>query len=154
MPLLEIRSARLVLIPLCAAVCILVGCGGEDQPPTFAVSGTVIFPDKKPLVGARIQFRAEGESTTITARGTTDDQGRFELTTFSQGDGAIEGNHLVAVSAYVPDDFDGMTAAERRRAMFPIDPKFKSYETSGLTATVTTNPEENDFNFTVTQMRR
>ena len=120
------------------------GCG-PAKPQTYPSGGVIKYSDGSPLVDARILFRAVGTSPVISASGSTDAQGRFELTTFEPGDGAIEGQHMAAIMPFIPDDFDGMSAAERQRAMFPIDPDFKDFEKSNLKFTVTTNPAENQF---------
>ncbi len=71
------------------------GCGaGDDRPGTAPVSGTVIYRDQ-PVAGAMVSFIADGAPRAAT--GETDEQGRFTLTTFDPGDGAVLGPHVVTV---------------------------------------------------------
>ncbi len=137
---------------LCLGLIPWTGCG-PAKPKTYPAGGVIKYADGSPLIDAQIQFRAVGTSPSVVARGSTDNQGRFELTTFEPGDGAIEGQHMAAIMPYIPDDFDGMSAAERQRAMFPIDPIFKDFEKSKLEFTVTTDPAKNQFEVKVWQLK-
>jgi len=88
--------------PSCHAMAVLamlglmVGCG-PNRPEMAPVSGTVLY-EGKPLEGATVKFMPEGEGRPAT--GTTDAEGRFTLTTFEKGDGAVVGDHVVTVSKY------------------------------------------------------
>ena len=71
----------------------LSGCGPQS-PPTAKVEGVVTL-DGKPIEGAAVVFTPpEGRMAT----GATDSSGRFLLSTFKQGDGALLGQHRVTVS--------------------------------------------------------
>ncbi|MEN1680543.1 MAG: hypothetical protein AAGJ46_13215 [Planctomycetota bacterium] len=59
------------------------------------MSGT-ISANGKPLVEAGVTFTPVGGGRPAWA--TTDEQGRFELTTFSDRDGALVGGHIVTVA--------------------------------------------------------
>jgi hypothetical protein len=72
----------------------VAGCGPE-RPQTIGVTGTVTL-DGEPLEGAVVGFTPEGGGRPAT--GTTDAEGRFRLTTFDDGDGALPGRHLVTVA--------------------------------------------------------
>lgn len=74
------------------------GCGGGDRPQVYSVSGTIIYKDK-PVEGATVNFYTEGSPR--VAGGVTDAAGKFELTTFDTGDGAVAGDHIVTVSKQV-----------------------------------------------------
>ena len=78
----------------------LGGCGGESGPPLHRVTGTVLYDDQ-PVEGAVVAFR--GDQALQLATGTTDDQGRFTLTTRRPGDGAVAGRHTVTVSKFIVD---------------------------------------------------
>ncbi len=69
------------------------GCSGR-YPATVPVHGTVRM-DGKPLAGGRIDFRPE-EGRLATA--AIDPEGRYALTTFRPGDGAVPGTHRVTVT--------------------------------------------------------
>jgi hypothetical protein len=71
----------------------LSGCG-PDRPATIAVDGTVTL-DGEAVEGASVTFIPGGEGK--IAMGTTDSSGKFTLTTYEPGDGAIAGTHKVTV---------------------------------------------------------
>lgn len=73
------------------------GCGASN-PSTYPVTGTVTYQGK-PLAGANVGFSATDENTR-GAIGVTDSQGKYTLTTFEQGDGAMAGTFKVTVSKY------------------------------------------------------
>lgn len=79
----------LTLLPV-----LLLGCGGDAPAPTVPVTGRLTF-EGKPVAGASIDFvPGEGRAPAIAI---TDENGEFELSTFSQGDGAVIGTHTVTV---------------------------------------------------------
>lgn len=81
--------------------CSFAGCGGagdEGGVPVYPVSGAVTMFNK-PLSGATIIFAPEGDQPTAT--GTTDAEGKYQLTTYEFGDGAAEGSYRVIVSKSV-----------------------------------------------------
>ena len=148
------RQGRMfALVSLAAFLC--AGCSrGPEQPPTFPVSGTVTS-NGKPVERATIVFvpAANGEP----AAGITDANGKYQLTTFSAGDGAQAGEYRVKVSKY---DTKPPTADEKQRYMTqeqeqkiyaenerPTPPsknllpkKYESEETSGLAHSVKDKP--------------
>lgn len=81
------------------------GCGGGgEQYDVVPVSG-VVTCQGEPVVGGVVNFtpqpakdkdRAAGRPGRV-ALGVTDENGRFELTTYENGDGAIIGRHTVTV---------------------------------------------------------
>lgn len=88
---------RRTLIQFCGVVwlvAVLGGCGGGG-PELHPVSGTVSYRGEM-VQGATVTFRCE-EANTI-ATGTTDAQGRFELSTYQAGQGAVAGKHTVTVT--------------------------------------------------------
>jgi len=107
------------------ALCgLLAGCG-ETTAPVYRVTGTVTFNDQ-PLTTGSVVFVPKGGGP--TAQGTIGADGKYSLTTFNDGDGAVPGMHSVMVSA-VKDN--GPEAA----ATALIPDKFAS-EQSGLTGEV------------------
>lgn len=58
------------------------------------VVGTVTYRGQ-PVAGAKISFMTVGAPRSAT--GTSDATGRFALSTFSEGDGALVGSHIVTV---------------------------------------------------------
>lgn len=118
-----------VLIVLSA---IAAGCGGP--PKTYLVHGTVLFPDGQPLTRGTVEFETFHQNKAITASGEIDKDGTFQLGTFGPNDGAIAGEHRVAVIS----DYVIGTGVERPGELPPplLDPKFRSFKTSGLKFTV------------------
>jgi hypothetical protein len=117
-------------LSLVAWLC-MAGCGASSLP-TYPVTGEVVFPDGSPLSGGVVEFRSLQGTPAVVARGEIGQDGKFSLTTFKPGDGAIAGEHQVMVSPAMPRDTDDLPPAERLRVMQGIDPKFTSYQSSGL----------------------
>jgi len=92
---MKARSGWAVLMAaLVAAAC--CGCGGKaDKTGTLKAGGRVTYKGE-PVSGATVTLvpQARGRA----AVGTTDDSGRFQLTTLSPGDGALPGTYKVTVT--------------------------------------------------------
>jgi hypothetical protein len=86
----RVFAALLVLLPL--------GCNGKEPVKTHPVSGRVLY-DGKPAAGVKVFFLPTSAPTVpvipSNPRGVTDASGRFQLTTFTDGDGAAEGGYQV-----------------------------------------------------------
>jgi len=111
--------ALLLLLP------ILAGCGGKYT--TYRVSGKVTLRDGTPLEGLSVVFQCQEPA--ITATGTTDAGGNYRLGTVEPGDGAPAGTYRVAVTEPQGDDPENPQPPR-------IDPKYGSFQTSGLKFTV------------------
>jgi hypothetical protein len=86
-------ATAITLVAVAAAGC---GGGGSASAPKLAkVKGTVTYKGKA-IAGALVGFHAENAPR--AAQGTTDSEGRFELTMFNTGDGALVGDNVVTVS--------------------------------------------------------
>jgi hypothetical protein len=132
------------------------GCG-PSQPSTTKVTGTVTY-NGEPVEGATVVFGAASEGGRA-ATGVTDSAGKFTLTTFEQGDGAVPGSYTVAISK--TETIGGMSAEEEHAAMEAgeeveeaetiqhLPEKYLNGPTSGLTAEVTADGR-NDFTFELT----
>ena len=85
--------------PAAAIICLalLSGCWGDasDRPEVVPVRGKVLY-ENKPVAGARVVFL--NDRAPRAAAGETDEQGRYELTTFEPGDGAVPGEHSVLIA--------------------------------------------------------
>lgn len=81
--------------------CALLGCN-ESEIPVAHVHGTISI-DGKPLAGGRIMFAPQPNGKNINpgkpAYGRLDDEGRYELSTFGEHDGAVIGTHLITITA-------------------------------------------------------
>lgn len=109
-----------------------LGCG-DGRPDRVPISGVVTI-DGQPLAHGSILFKpANGRS----AGGALDSQGRYFLTYYEKGDGAVPGEYTVAVSA---NEQLGETAMR-----WHAPRKYSNPETSELKATVD-EPRE-DLNF-------
>ncbi len=121
----------------------LVGCN-QGQLPTYRAGGKVTFTDGNPLEGGMVTLRAIEAPKPISARGDIQPDGTFQLSTFSEADGALEGEHQVAIQPPPPPvgiDRDKI----RTLPPPPFDEKYMEFETSGLTVTVTRKAADNDF---------
>lgn len=79
---------------LLAACLAIAGCAKPGRAPTAKASGT-LSAGGAPLTGVNVTFTpAAGRS----ASATTDAEGRFSLSTFAPGDGAVPGKHRVTLS--------------------------------------------------------
>jgi hypothetical protein len=123
-----------LLTALLAMVC-LGGCGSRKLA-TYPVSGKVTFENGAPLsTGGIIMFQsvAAKDQPVSTAAGTIEADGTFKLSTFTDGDGAPAGKYRALV---MPKRDAGNAGQFGRTPAPPLDPRFQSYDTSGLTFTV------------------
>ena len=93
------------LIRCLACSCVLLltgGCGGSDGPELGRVTGKVTLGGK-PLAKASVQFIPEKARMSA---GTTDDEGKYELTYTRTEKGAIPGTHTVRVTTYIAKNAD------------------------------------------------
>jgi len=89
------RRCKLVVGLVCAAGVMLGSGCGQGRPKLVKVSGQILI-DGQPLPKAAIQVLPQGGRP---ATATSDEQGRFTLTTFESGDGVMPGTHPVIVVA-------------------------------------------------------
>lgn len=89
----------------------LSGCssGQAEHYDVVPVSG-VITCQGKPVANATVNFTPQGSDAAAEGRpgrvalGITDKDGRFQLTTYENNDGAIVGKHLVTVGLNRDED--------------------------------------------------
>jgi hypothetical protein len=100
----------------------LVGCpGGSGGLQTYPAGGVVKFSDGQPISGATVTFLSpQGE----LARAITDAEGKFQLGTREDTDGAVEGKHRVAV---VPEIVRGSKSPPP-----PVPDRYQVAENSGI----------------------
>lgn len=70
-----------------------VGCSKSDKE---AVSGQITLKDGTPVAGANVLFRSD--KTGRSARGVTDVEGHYELSTLTPGDGIQAGKYYVTLT--------------------------------------------------------
>jgi len=109
------------------------------------VTGMVTL-DGKPVADAAVLFTPVGGGP--PASGTTDGEGRFQLTAVNQP-GAVPGEHQVTITKQTMHGItaDGMPGPEGIRIEWHVPEKYSKPETSGLKANV--SRQETDFTFTL-----
>ncbi len=123
--------------------------------PTYPVSGVVVLKDGSTLErGGRVVFQLIDSDPLITAKGYFESDGKFELTTYTKGDGAPAGEYEVMVVATVPEDQGNMSTREYLKAMNPIDIRYKNAKSSGLRFTVSPETAPHEFRIEVTRPRQ
>lgn len=121
----------LASVALCLAI---VGCGGGEIE-TYPIPGKLVYEDGTPVNGATLVLQTTVDEKTIDARGEADSEGKFQLTTFEEGDGVVAGEHAVAVSS--------ITMGDSATPMAPsVPPVYSDFSTSGLKTTVTPETKE------------
>jgi len=118
---------------LLLSACLLVlgglsGCG-NGNPKTYRIPGRLVYEDGKPVPGATIVLQTTHDGQRIAARGMVNTDGTFELTTFTDNDGVIEGEQDITIVA--------LPATDSATPSKPVvAAKYSSAESSGLKFTV------------------
>ena len=87
------RPVLAALLVATAIAMVLPGCRPPGSAPTVPAAGRVTYQGK-PLANIDVVFTpTQGRR----GSGTTDGQGRFQISTFARGDGAIPGSHRVTL---------------------------------------------------------
>ena len=133
----QFLTPRPVVIPL--LLLMVVGCGPRQYP----VRGKVTYPDGKPLTEGMVVFESQDQEKPVTARGGIHPDGSYELGTHKPGDGALAGRYRVLVAPKSDPN-----AVDRPSCPPPFDPRFASFDTSGLEYQVVAGT--NDFPILVT----
>ena len=133
-----------------AIILCLIAVGCDSGPKLVPASGTVTLKDK-PIPGADVIFVPDAGGGPVIGR--TDEEGKFSLTTDGKP-GAYAGSYKVALTAVrqirqVSEDeavtMSNEQIAANHESLIPN--KFNNTISSGLTATVSENPDDNQFNF-------
>ncbi len=126
-------TLKLSFVALC---CSLIGCG--SQTPTYQVNGKVVFSDGTPVQFGDIETLAAEQR--VNARGKIQKDGTFTLTTFTENDGAVAGQHKVIImqSTAVPLAANAKMGPVKHDHGHDLGSKYRSYDTSGLSFTVQT----------------
>lgn len=134
------RKVRWLAVAVAVVGLAAAGCGRSGFYPA---RGQFVYPDGSPaadLDGFQVAFEGTGpDGKAYSSMGAIDAQGRFEVFTDKPGDGAPAGTCRVLVEPKMIDS--------EREAPYPLDPKYRTFSTSGLTAEVKAEP--NEFKFTV-----
>lgn len=146
------RPRVMGLLALVSAVLLLAGCG-SGKPATVPVSG-VVKVDGKPMEGATVTFMPKAGGRPAT--GVSDASGKYTLTTFQGGDGALAGEHAVIVTKIKqtgavgdksgsPPDGAMLSGPSAGKVEYEIPQKYATPENSGLKAEVKAGMPPVDF---------
>ena len=129
---------------------LIAGCSRrvDDQwtqmrPPVFPASGIVIYHGR-PVADATVMLESQSpdeKSRGKVAIGHTDSVGRFRARTYKEYEGAVAGLHRITVTKF--EYIENKPANADPNIDYPLIAKpllperYKDFETSGLTATVT-----------------
>lgn len=126
---------QFALIAVAAFSCL--GC--SPSAPKYKVRGTVVYSDdKKPIPGGAIGIEFESTKPPYNrSSSTVGPDGSFELSTSTQGDGALEGEHRIRFTGTTsPQQPDAKVALS---AVMPIE--YYEFSTSGLKFDIKPNDE-------------
>lgn len=125
-------------IAFCSGIFCLVGCESNIQQKTYPASGEVKL-DGKPLAGAVIVFHAVDKTNfkwEELPQGVTDQNGKFNLFTYSSNDGAPAAEYTVGIALQQAVSDDGSDQVKREKNRVNLPSKFADPKKSGLTARV------------------
>jgi hypothetical protein len=117
----------------CGLAWAIAGCG-PTLPATFPVAGKVVDAQGAPIERASVAFFTSQAGKSVRAEGIVGAGGRFTLSTFRPGDGAVAGRHQVVI---VP-----LLASDGPRKSAPTIPsRYENPDLSGLTVLIEPRPE-------------
>lgn len=125
----------------CSGLFCFVGCESSIQQRTYPTSGEVKL-DGKPLAGAVIVLHAVDKTNfkwEELPQGVTDQNGKFNLFTYSSNDGAPAAEYTVGIALQQAVSDDGSDQVKREKNRVNLPSKFADPKKSGLTAKV--NPK-------------
>jgi hypothetical protein len=92
------QPTRALLGVLTGLTLLGTACNNEPaQLPVYSVRGKVLFKGK-PITPATLVFHPQGGSRVYRPVGKTKPNGTFELTTYSENDGAPAGEYVITVT--------------------------------------------------------
>ena len=133
-------------VSLLLIVALVAGCS-NDRLPTYAVQGQVVFSDGSPVRTGSIELKSVRHG--VQARGDIASDGSFQLTTYEENDGAVEGVHkCVVVQLVMVEELANFKPSTEG----VVDPRFGSYSTSDLECRIS-NRDDNRVKLTVEPIR-
>lgn len=112
----------------------IAGCG-SGGPRTYRIPGKLVYGDGSPVTGASVVLQTTVNEKLVDARGMATPDGKFELSTFSEGDGVVAGEHQVSISPVpIPEGTKPLGP--------PVPAKYWDFSTSQLTTSVTPQTRE------------
>ena len=136
------RFTRTAFIWSLSLLPMLPGCSSNGVP-TYPVRGQVVFADGEPVKFGRVEFYHAGHD--LTSSGTIQSDGSFQLSTYSERDGAPAGSHDVVVTQIIMMGQAGVTPHDHGRH---VSQQYSKYETSDLQFEVTPT-RDNEFRIVV-----
>jgi len=128
----EFSTYRWIFVALLG---LLLAGGGGCGRPKYEVTGIVVYDDGTPYPGGGIvAMEADIDGKRVMARGAIGPDGRFILASQRPEDGAFAGTYRVRVLPQVVIDGPAPKG---------LDPRFQSFDTSGLSFDV--EPGRNEF---------
>lgn len=136
---------RLSGLSLCA---LLLACSPNQHPELRRVSGTVTLHGE-PVADATVAFCNDASARFATGR--TDQHGRFTLTSYNPGDGALPGEHQVVVTKIEASDDENLNLSmdealqarpRKHRPQQLLPPEYASRDTTPLVVSVSEEGEE------------
>jgi hypothetical protein len=133
----------------CFLTTLLVGLGGCSGNPlnsmrVYPVKGKVLLSDGKPVTACKIVFI--GKKSGLTSPSPVESDGSFTFKGQS-GDGLPEGDYLVRIEVDETKLPAVKGAPPKHSRTLPFAAKYSDEDSSGLTATVTTDESKNNFEF-------
>lgn len=120
----------------------VTGCG-PARPATLPATGEVTY-NGQPVSGAQVMFLSPDGRP---ANATTDAAGKFTLTTFEEGDGALPGTHQVTINKHTTLPSTPENPYPQSKNELPA--RYGRADLSQLTAEVKSG-DENHFRFELT----
>ena len=114
-----------------------VGCG-DGRLKTYPVKGRVEFADGSPVKLGTIECLSETHG--VQATGTIQRDGTFDLTTYTKGDGAVEGLHKCVIVQFIQVE---NVPNFKPSTLGVINKRHSSYATSGLTIQIEADVSKN-----------
>jgi len=111
------KTQGLIRLFICLALAAVLGGCGSGAKQLNPVTGTVKYKGNT-VAGATVAFRPQDAANKTIATGTTDAQGRFELTTYQAGKGAAAGKYKATVTRFSMPDSGGGGGATDMKAAF------------------------------------
>ncbi|MEZ6130647.1 MAG: hypothetical protein R3C59_18320 [Planctomycetaceae bacterium] len=128
----------------------LIGCGGggpDDMPEIGQVNG-VVKVDGSPKANLMVTFQPEGGRP---AMGTTDADGKYELTYTKEEMGTKIGKNLVTISSVeASENYEAGGDKDEETAADPIPAKYNTMAVDNPDMTVDVKPGPNEINWDVT----
>jgi hypothetical protein len=128
-----VRRTPTAAVLLALGLAAVLGC--SRHPPTGKVQGRVTLAGR-PVGPGKVFFLPDKSKGTEgpPAIGDLGSDGKYELSTFGSGDGAVVGHHRVEIVESSPDVEFGVEGGSGQPTLIPL--RYADADTSGLTAEV------------------